>query len=503
MKAAIFSSICLIGAHSDGLRDGLRSDVRRGGLTRCTSQKRLPSVGQGDRRDLDGVVLPSKSITKVTSEEDLGPRGLRGHGAEFVAEAAATKRVQPTFRLPLKAQILPSKKKGGSPKKARYASINVGTPRREFKVLLDTGSAHLIIPGWNCQSKSCLSNTRFKSAASATAVDINVDGSPATRHNRDQMSVSFGRGEVTGSLVSDEICIPLDFAHTGPHNDMIFPGIYHRLEKATEFCVPLHFLSADEMSDEPFTRFEFDGVMGMSLKGLSQTDKFNFPNMLSSGNFVLGDGLGTSISASEYGVNSLFAMYLAKDDAKSQVHFGGWDSDLLTSPIEWAPVSRPQLGYWTTLIKNVRANGVELDLCKRSECYAVFDSGTSGLAAPGEAVSFLRENLDPHFQQAYDSVSGKCDMNKDIILEVEFESHKLVFGAHDLAHPRTEITEISEACQASIFQINMPPPLGPNIFILGEPVLQKYYTIFDVENERVGTATFQDKKVKEADNLFI
>jgi len=195
-------------------------------------------------------------------------------------------------------------------------------------------------------------------------------------------------------------------------------------------------------------------------------------------------------------VQNVFAVYLAKNDDKSQVHFGGWDSELLTSEISWTPVARPELGYWTTRITDVKADGVSLPLCQKEDCYAVFDSGTSGIAAPGDAVSFMRDQLDPHFYKAYDPTFGSCNKHGDFdILEVSLEGtqEKLVFSANDLARPKTIIDNTTEACQASIFQINMPPPLGPNIFILGEPVLQKYYTIFDVENERVGTALFEDK----------
>jgi len=402
------------------------------------------------------------------------------------------KYMQPTFRLPLIPQILPTKKVGSSPKKARYASIMLGNPRKEFKVLLDTGSAHLIIPGQKCKSTACEMHTRFIVSDSTTAKEINVDGSDATRFNRDQMSVSFGRGEVTGTLAKDEICIPLDSSHTNNH-PAILESANHTIEKAKEFCVPLHFLTAEEMSDEPFTRFEFDGVMGMSLKGLAQTPKFNFPHMLASGHFLLEDD--SQVQGSDH-VQNVFAVYLAKNDDKSQVHFGGWDSELLTSEISWTPVARPELGYWTTRITDVKADGVSLPLCQKEDCYAVFDSGTSGIAAPGDAVSFMRDQLDPHFYKAYDPTFGSCNKHGDFdILEVSLEGtqEKLVFSANDLARPKTIIDNTTEACQASIFQINMPPPLGPNIFILGEPVLQKYYTIFDVENERVGTALFEDK----------
>lgn len=34
--------------------------------------------------------------------------------------------------------------------------------------------------------------------------------------------------------------------------------------------------------------------------------------------------------------------------------------------------------------------------------------------------------------------------------------------------------------------VNFPAPLGPNLFILGEPVLSRYYTVYDWERPQIG-----------------
>jgi hypothetical protein len=34
--------------------------------------------------------------------------------------------------------------------------------------------------------------------------------------------------------------------------------------------------------------------------------------------------------------------------------------------------------------------------------------------------------------------------------------------------------------------VNMAAPLGPNLFILGEPVLQRYYTVYDWAERKIG-----------------
>merc|ERR1719498_555888 len=41
-------------------------------------------------------------------------------------------------------------------------------------------------------------------------------------------------------------------------------------------------------------------------------------------------------------------------------------------------------------------------------------------------------------------------------------------------------------CRPRLMPVNMPAPLGPNLFILGEPVLHRYYTVFDWAGPSIG-----------------
>merc|ERR1712151_636937 len=50
-----------------------------------------------------------------------------------------------------------------------------------------------------------------------------------------------------------------------------------------------------------------------------------------------------------------------------------------------------------------------------------------------------------------------------------------------------EAAPVREAtCYPTLMPIDLPEPLGPKLFILGEPVLQKYYTVYDWGEQRIG-----------------
>lgn len=47
-------------------------------------------------------------------------------------------------------------------------------------------------------------------------------------------------------------------------------------------------------------------------------------------------------------------------------------------------------------------------------------------------------------------------------------------------------TDVTRHCSPRIMPVNLPEPIGPNLFLLGEPVLHRYYTVFDWKGLQVG-----------------
>merc|ERR1712066_371746 len=45
---------------------------------------------------------------------------------------------------------------------------------------------------------------------------------------------------------------------------------------------------------------------------------------------------------------------------------------------------------------------------------------------------------------------------------------------------------VKRYCSPRFMPVRLPAPLGPKLFILGEPVLHRYYTVYDWINHRVG-----------------
>merc|ERR1719356_769568 len=51
---------------------------------------------------------------------------------------------------------------------------------------------------------------------------------------------------------------------------------------------------------------------------------------------------------------------------------------------------------------------------------------------------------------------------------------------------RADGTPATTVCMPRLMPVNLPAPLGPNLFILGEPLLHRYYTVYDWQAARIG-----------------
>jgi len=448
------------------------------------------------------------------------------------------------FSVTLRRQVIPLHSEDGvvHHKSAYYGEIAVGTPPQPFEVVFDTGSGHLVLPSIMCRSATCLSHRRYRRRASLLAKDIDVDGTPVLPNQaRDQITVSYGTGEITGIFVQDKVCLgPVVKAAapstaTATRDGRLAGGSAagasllqldrSRLQSASQVvededddgsadhgCVDLRLVSATDMTEDPFSSFRFDGVLGLGLPSLSQTSEFNFLEASSgakSWTSLVPDG------------ERMFGVFLAKSvEEDSEITFGGWKSDHMVngSELAFCNVQDSEEGYWQLEVFGIKANGQALDFCAEG-CRAVVDTGSSLLGVPSDLGDQLVDLL------RHPAVEGVCGNVKLPQLEIDLGNFTVILDPSDYARlefldedPKTADAEGADAepegpeeqesavaalevssnatgveeapnCVPMVMHIDLPPPLHPRTLILGEPVLQRYYTVFDAGvSPRVGFA---------------
>mmetsp|Transcript_36411 Transcript_36411/g.58331 ORF Transcript_36411/g.58331 Transcript_36411/m.58331 type:complete len:501 (+) Transcript_36411:65-1567(+) len=413
--------------------------------------------------------------------------------------------------LKLRRESVPVRRKGEivSHKTSYSGVISIGNPvRQEFRVVFDTGSGHVVLPSVECKSETCLMHRRYNMTASSTAVAINVDGFPVPEGElTDQVTIGYGTGQVTGEFVKDEVCI----------------GSARALEQSIAEgsqppCSTVNVVTAVEMSKKPFQKFGFDGILGLGLSSLALSKHFSFFDRLSSDKKAASPHFGVFLTDGE-------------DGDEPEIAFGGHNPKRLLGPLSWSPVIKPELGYWLLEIVAVRVDGKALDACADGSCRGIMDTGTSHLGIPTPHDATLGKLL------LQDAANVKdCRHVQAPTLEFEFRNFNMTLYPEDYMRPlplmegiqigskngvnledpgneepkvtkvETELVTPSQEgskkeCRPRLMPVSLPAPLGPNLFILGEPVMHRYYTIFDWAGPQIGFGLARKSRYDDASKM--
>merc|ERR1719491_2240334 len=434
--------------------------------------------------------------------------------AELVAEEAP---ILAPHLIPLRRESVPVKRKGKvvSFRTSYSGIISIGSPTpQSFRVVFDTGSGHLILPSVECGSEACAVHKQYNQSASSTAVPINADGSTVPPGKMcDQVNIGFGTGKVKGEFVRDTLCL----GGILPDEELQRDHGVDNPSLTDPHCVEMQAVMAVEMSTMPFKNFGFDGILGMGLATLALAEEFSFFNILSKSG---------RISQSHFGV----FLTEGEDGEEAEIAIGGHNPARKLTPISWTNVVMADLGYWQVEILALRVGGKTLDVCKNGGCRGVVDTGTSHLGIPGphdqEVAKLLTipagEMLDCRLADLPEIEIELPGMNITLYPETYMRRLPLredvnVDSAKGVVMPEAGELEKSESstttttteivltendapgsvprfCRPRLMPVNMPAPLGPLLFILGEPVLHRYYTVFDWAGPRIGMGVANTKQ---------
>merc|ERR1719159_942061 len=211
-----------------------------------------------------------------------------------------------------------------------------------------------------------------------------------------------------------------------------------------------------------------------------------------------------------------FSVFLGDgEEEDSEISFGGWKQEHLTGRLGWSKVVKPEEGHWMIQIKALKIAGETLKFCDDGECRAVVDTGTSLLAVPTEIFPELYELLKHSAHR-----SGECGVSGiGYDLNIQLENFTVSLGPKDYARPEARDSGFEQPwqealnktpfdpnsrirndvmCKPMLMSMDLPAPLGPKLFILGEPVLRKYYTVYDGGAKRVGFGRAVHKRTTSA-----
>ena len=180
-----------------------------------------------------------------------------------------------------------------------------------------------------------------------------------------------------------------------------------------------------------------------------------------------------------------FAFYLSTQHGSgedtSALVLGGADPAHYSGDFHYMPVQKYEglQAYWLIHGDEIKVNGVATGSCKgllSSKCQFVVDTGTSILTGPSKKIDPLISKIG--------AVNANCS-NIDALPTLT-----ITLGGKDLPlEPSFYVLKVKDGASGAIeCQLGMQALDQLGLWILGDPFLRKYYTLFDRAADRVGFA---------------
>lgn len=355
------------------------------------------------------------------------------HKPKTLAEA----RVASARRAVLAENSLPSVSLVDVQDAEYYGEVLIGSPPQKFTVIYDSGSSNLWVP-----SKAC---NNCKKAA-----DL-YDSSKSSKYVKDGQSfaLQYGTGSCNGFISKD---------------DVTFGGVTIDGQSFGEVTTE----AADVFGTAPF-----DGILGLG-PAAAAVDKVPMPMQM--------------LVDQRKIAHNIFAFYLTSNGASgSTITLGGTDEAFYTGDFSYVPLAKAAslLPYWLVSASDIKVAGQSTGACNRlTGCYMVVDTGTSVLAGPPSAMNALIGKIG--------NVNSDCS-NAAALPTISFSMGGKDFDlGPDFYVLRQKDDQGKTECQLGIEGINAGVP----IWILGDPFLRKYYTVWDAEQKRVGFATAKQRQAE-------
>jgi len=312
-----------------------------------------------------------------------------------------------------------------------YGLVSIGNPGKSFKVIFDTGSSNLWVPRVGC------SHCGFPIIAPKTKYD--PDHSSTYGEDGAVFQITYGSGSVSGKFGTETV----DFGGITVTNQR-----FGMIEDAGG--LGLAYLAG-----------KFDGIFGLGFSSIS----------IDGATTVFENAISQKSTETPQ-----FAFWLGtKDGEDGELTFGGYDdSKFKGDNLHW--VNLVSATYWEIALESISV-GTEVF---QSDTTGIIDSGTSLITGPSSMIQELAHEVG-----AKRSLLGQYTVDctqTDNLPEVIFT----IDGTNYNLSSKEYVIESGGTCLFAFMGLDIPS--GP-AWILGDVFMRKYYTVFDVAEQKVGFAT--------------
>lgn len=305
-----------------------------------------------------------------------------------------------------------------------------------FQVIYDTGSNLLWVPSAACGT-TCAGREEFRGQSTDTGQNFKVQ---------------YGSGDVTGDLVH----APVTLADAS----------------LSSFKLGL----ANDVQFSDFDTSQFDGILGLAWPSLSASENAAslVPSLHSAGQIPA----------------NLFTIYLAPDGSGGELSLGEIDETRYTGELSYLPLIAEQ--WWTVNLDSVQVDSVPVVTGPK---VAILDSGTSLIVGPAADVTALMDAVQtragvPVYFDARSQVYAIHCSDVGALPDLTFtlsgaDNQKFLFTMPGASYVLKGLSTDSNTCPIALQGTS---GLGQVDWIIGDPFLRTFYSVYDYEGSRVGLA---------------
>lgn len=357
--------------------------------------------------------------------------------------------------------------------------IKLGQPQQEFEMLFDTGSHLMWVAYEHCfYNDRLFSETRggprgyrnlFVPSASRTCKPHKTAAEP--------VSVTYGNQI---QILGETMCDVLQFEQpVGSDEDVVVP----------EQC----FATITQISHPSDQEYDplFDGIMGLAWSRNDSGVASLMENLVASKQ-ISEPVFAIDVHNSQDKYTQMGVSEAPRDSG--ELTFGSVDPTRYRGKILWAPLNSES--HWQIRVDRIYvidgSNQILATACEYG-CDAVVDTGTDYVVGPSaqlarlnQALGFVPLPMQPDVKWSPDCLAASRQLGLKLVVKVnnrrmifDADAYGIIFGAQGEAR----------SCVSMLRQVRGKLPF----WLLGAPFIERFYTIFDYGNKRIGFAKKADR----------
>lgn len=318
------------------------------------------------------------------------------------------------------------------------ATVQMGTPPRDFKLLMDSGSADLWVGAEQCQDvdtgADCGKHTFLGPQSSSSFVDT-----------KQAFQVTYGSGAVAGDIITDNINVA---------------GL--ALNKHT-FGVATQ--ETDQFAND---QTQFDGLMGLAQSTLSEQKTLTPVESLAQQGLI------------QDAITSYKISRLQDEKNDGEITFGGLDSTKFDAQSLVTFDNVNTQGFWEGDMAAVTVDGQDAGLKGRT---AILDTGTTLIIAPPADAAAVHQLIDGAKSDGQGGFTIPCTTTASVALS--FGGQSFAIDTRDLLFSPVDPNDLTGDCISGISSGQVG---GATEWLVGDVFLKNAYFSTDVTKNQISLA---------------